>query len=255
LTELGPATENRAVPNSVTRSAAAVALSCGLGLLVPLTLVAGRPQGLGDALHRRVVKALAVGKLLVASRNLSDPNFANTVVLLADVSREGAMGLVVNRPTTVTLARLFPALERTLASASTAFLGGPVPGPGALALLRGTTAPATTRRIVAEVHLVNSRAVLEEMIGAGAPASRFRVYLGYAGWGPGQLEDETAKGAWRVLEGDADVVFDADPRAMWRRLIVRTEALSASNSRVPAPQTMPAPRWTLAGRSRATDWR
>jgi putative transcriptional regulator len=228
LTGVGVATENRGVPTSVTRCAAAVALSCGLAVLVPPTLVAGRTQGLGDALHRRAVKALAVGKLLVASRSLSDPNFANTVVLLADFSKAGAMGLVVNRPTTVTLARLFPELERTIATASTAFQGGPVPGPGALALLRVTTAPSGARRLVGDVHLVTSRAVLEEMIGAGARPSRFRVYLGYAGWGPGQLEEEAATGAWHVLDGDADAVFDADPAALWQRQIRRTETLSAN---------------------------
>jgi putative transcriptional regulator len=230
----------------------AIALSCGLaGLARP----AAQGLGLGDALHRRAVKELAAGKLLVAARNLPDPNFATAVVLLANFNKEGAMGLVVNRPTTVTLTRLFPELERTIETGSIAYLGGPVPGPGALALLRATTAPAGARRIIDEVHLVNTRAVLEEMIGAGARSNRFRVYLGYAGWGPGQLEEETSRGVWRVLDADADVVFDPNPREIWERQIRRTETRSASNSWFPEPQTMPAPRWTLAGRSRATDWR
>jgi putative transcriptional regulator len=247
LTRIGVAAENRGVRASVTRCAAAAALSCGLaGFARPAT----HAQGLGDALHRRAVKALAAGKLLVATRNLPDPNFATTVVLLADFNKEGAMGLVVNRPTTVTLTRLFPELERTLASASTAFHGGPVPGPGALALLRAATAPANTRRIVGDIHLVNSRPVLEDMIATGAQSNRFRVYLGYAGWGPGQLEEETAKGVWRVLDGDADIVFDPDPGAIWERQIRRTETLSASNSW--DSQTIPALRRASAGRARVT---
>jgi putative transcriptional regulator len=223
LTATAHAAENRRVLPSSIRSAATLALACVLAVSVPLRQP--RAQGLGDSLHRRTVKELAAGKLLVASRHLPDPNFANTVVLLADFNSDGAMGLIVNRPTPVTLARLFPEVERTIASAATAFMGGPVSG--ALALVRASDAPADARRIVGDVHLVNSRAALEKLIAAGAQPNRFRVYLGYAGWGPGQLEVETAKGVWRVLDGDADIVFDANPEALWQRQILRTEALSA----------------------------
>jgi putative transcriptional regulator len=186
-------------------------------------------QGPGDRLHRRAVKDLAAGKLLVAARELGDPNFARTVVLLADLTADGAVGFIVNRPAAVTLARVFPRFAQSPVGAQPAFLGGPVVAPvGVAALVRSRDAGAGARRILDEVSLVTTREGLEEALAAGPGANRLRVYLGYAGWGRGQLDEETARGAWRVIEGSADIVFDADPEGVWLRQIRRTEALSAS---------------------------
>jgi putative transcriptional regulator len=173
------------------------------------------------------VKELAAGKLLVAARNLPDPNFSATVVLLAEVNQEGAMGLIVNRPTKVTLARILPGFEPASGTTATAFFGGPVSVPGVLGLLRSKDARSDSRHVVADVYLVNTSEVLKDTIAAGAGPQRFRVYVGYAGWGAGQLQRETAEGAWYVLDGDAEIVFDPDPETTWRRQILRAEALSA----------------------------
>jgi putative transcriptional regulator len=74
---------------------------------------------------------------------------------------------------------------------------------------------------------VASREALEALLRSGPSSSRLRVYLGYAGWGPGQLENETAQGAWHVLEADGDVVFAADPPATWQHEIARVEVIQA----------------------------
>ena len=188
---------------------------------------AGARGQLPSPLPRGAVKQLAAGKLLIAARGLADPNFAETVVLLAEFSDKGAMGIILNRRTDVTLTSVAPVLEVPGVDPVLVFFGGPVAVPGILALVRAASAPAGTSRIVADVHLVNTREVLENTIRAGADAGRLRVYVGYAGWAADQLNAETAAGSWHILEGDGDIVFDPEPDSTWERQIRRTEALQA----------------------------
>ena len=216
----------------IAGSAAIVALAFAVALAaMPVARDAGS-AGFSPQLQRGAVRDLKAGRLLVASRNLPDPNFATTVILLAEYGKDGAMGLIVNRRTDVTLARIFPDLQSP-ESGATAFFGGPVSVSSVLALLRSTSARADSRHVVGDVYLVNTGEVLKKTMAAGEGPRRFRVYVGYSGWGPGQLEHETNDGSWFVLDGDADVVFDPDPESIWRRQIKRAEALSASAR--PAP--------------------
>jgi putative transcriptional regulator len=172
-----------------------------------------------------IVRELAAGTLLVAARNLPDPNFTDTVVLLLEYSRDGAAGIVLNRPSDVPLSRALPGVEQAASVAATVFIGGPVSQGAVLALSRAAcdACPLVGR----DVYLVNTPDALKERLATGADARRLRVYVGYAGWGGGQLEAETRQGAWRVLEADAGTVFDPDPESLWRRLIKRTEAVLA----------------------------
>jgi putative transcriptional regulator len=218
---------------------AAFVMACGLAA----TAVApGRAQTLGDSVRRRAVRELAAGKLLIATRGLTDPNFSKTVVLLVEYSAEGAAGFIVNRPANVTLGRLFTRFASTPAGAAMAFIGGPVVTQGSIAALARSSA-GESRRVVDGVYLIQSRERLEEAIAEGEGASRLRVYLGYAGWGAGQLDDETATGAWRLVDGDAAIVFDARSDEVWPRLIARTEALSA---RAPCHASPGAMTWRAA---------
>lgn len=171
------------------------------------------------------VRELAAGKLLVAARNLPDPNFTDTVVLLIDHSPDGAAGLVINRPSGVPLSRLLPGVEPAGDGGATAFIGGPVAQESVLALSRA--ACDGCRPVGRDVHLVNTTEALKALLAAGADARRVRVFVGYAGWGGGQLEAETRQGAWRVLGADASVVFDSEPASLWQRMIRRTEAILA----------------------------
>jgi putative transcriptional regulator len=219
--------ENRQVGASLRPVVVCVALTLALAsVLAPRPLTAQSPQ-LHDRLYREAIEALRGGKLLVAARRLPDPNFARTVVLLADAGPKGAMGLVINRRSEVTIARLFPHLKPSLTTADHAFVGGPVEQTHALALVRGAEAPIGARPVAQGVFLVTASEAIETLIARGAAASRFRVYVGYAGWGPGQLEAEIAEGSWHVIDGDSELVFTADPAALWQRQIARTEVIQA----------------------------
>jgi len=198
---------------------------CALLLIAGTVVLAARLPATMQPGPDVVVRELGAGKLIVAARNLPDPNFRDTVVLLIEYSHDGVAGLVINRPSDVPLSRALPGVEGIAGTRGTAFLGGPVSRQGVLALSR--TVCDGCRRLGRDVYLVNTGDALKERLASGADARQLRVYLGYAGWGRGQLEDETRKGAWHVLEADARVVFDPHPETVWRRTISRTEGVLA----------------------------
>ena len=147
---------------------------------------------------------LAVGELLIASRKSADPDLAKTVVLLVHYDEQGAIGLVVNRPSEVPLSEVFPALK---AAAAPVYKGGPI-AIGIRALLRSRSKPGQAVHVFGDVSTISNKRLLDELVAAGTPSSSFRVYAGYTGWSVRQLKNEVALGLWTVLPGDAGVVFD-----------------------------------------------
>jgi len=169
------------------------------------------------------VEALGAGKLLVAPRDSPDPRFAETVILLVQYDEDGAVGLMINRRTRVAVSE---ALDRSGAAnrrSDPIYMGGPVELNGVLALLRSSSAPAEATQVFGDVYAISTKSLLEKTLASSADASRFRVYLGYCGWGAGQLDYEVKRGGWHVFDGDASLVFDSDPASVWQRLIARTE--------------------------------
>ena len=166
---------------------------------------------------------LAAGKLLVASRDLLDPNFAQTVVLLVRYGDDSVVGLIINRRTEIPLARVFPDIKEAKGQADTVYRGGPVERTAALALLRARTKPEEAEHIFANVSMISSRSLLDKTIAEKLDPSMFHVYLGYSGWTKRQLEGEVELGAWRIFPGNGAAVFDPDPDTLWARLIRKTE--------------------------------
>lgn len=213
---------------AVAVAAAWLASGQTAALRVPGTESAVLVPGTGSAqLVPGTVRSLGPGKILVASRGLGDPNFSETVVLLADHSEKGAMGLVLNRPTEATVSHAFPHLDRAPGRTAPLFIGGPVERGGVLALVRSAAPRPDDQRVIDGVYMVGAREPLEALIAAGEQTSRFRVYAGYSGWGPGQLDRETLHGSWHVFTAEADVIFDPTPETVWERQIRRTEARQA----------------------------
>lgn len=153
---------------------------------------------------------LATGSLLVARHELTDPNFAASVVLVVRHSEQGAMGLILNRATEREISAIISDLKGTV------YQGGPVSPRQVYALLRNPKKKPDEKAIVEDVYLMSERAQLNS-------AREYRVFQGYAGWGPGQLENEVRLGAWHVVAATADLVFAVDPEKLWLRLIERTE--------------------------------
>ena len=167
---------------------------------------------------------LAVGRLLVASRDLGDPNFAKTVILLVRYDEEkGALGLVINKRTDVPISKLFEELKEASGRHDPVYIGGPVELNTVMALLKTASKPEGAEHVFGDVYLISNKDLLTRTLASNAEAAVFHTYVGYAGWGPGQLEHEVQLGAWHIMAADAATVFHADPDSVWPRLIKRTE--------------------------------
>jgi putative transcriptional regulator len=163
--------------------------------------------------------------LLVSMPQMADPNFARSVVLLCDYSGDGAFGLVVNRPMADpawTMIKTEPPIE--VHRDIRLWLGGPVDPQRAWVLMAESQGPDDEQREVASgIILSASQRVTREVLQA-APSRRTRVIVGYAGWGPGQLEREIAASGWLTLPVEAGLIFGVPPEDMWETAIRRLGA-------------------------------
>jgi putative transcriptional regulator len=158
------------------------------------------------------------GHLLVAGPSLLDPNFHRTVVLVGEHGEEGAMGVVLNRPSSVTVGEAVPPLVDLVDEDGFVYVGGPVQ-PEAIVVLGEFDEPERADALV--VGAVGFLPGEIEDADALGTISRSRVFAGYAGWGPGQLEAELNESSWIVEPALPDDVFIADPTELWSDVLRR----------------------------------
>jgi putative transcriptional regulator len=167
------------------------------------------------------------GSLLIAAPQLLDPNFRRTVVLIADYGEEGAMGVILNRPSGMTVADAAPDLEPLIGAEAPIFAGGPVQPTSGVVLAEVTEADEP---VFDDVVLVPGIGELADVIdGAGS----VRVFAGYAGWGPGQLDGEVEREDWIVEPAQASDVFSEQPDALWGQVLERKGGQYALLARMP----------------------
>lgn len=174
------------------------------------------------------------GMLLVASPELADPNFADTVVLLLNTDDEGCLGVVLNRPTPVPVADVLEPWKAIVAEPGVLFRGGPVSPEGALALglLRSAhDVPPGFREVAGLVGLVDLDSPVEVVEGA---LLGMRVFAGYAGWSAGQLEDEISRGDWYVVPAQEGDALRPDLSDLWRDVLRRQPGQLAWRATRPA---------------------
>lgn len=158
------------------------------------------------------------GKLLVAAPTLDDPNFARTVVAIADHDERGALGVVLNRPSDTEVAEAVPQLEDAVDIGALVFVGGPVSPQGIVVLAEFDDPAAAAFVLVERIGLVADSTGLEDL---AAVTARRRVFAGYAGWGPGQLDAEVGREDWIVAEPVAEDVFSDEPLELWSAVLER----------------------------------
>ena len=159
------------------------------------------------------------GKLLLAGPALKDPNFDRTVVLVTEHSDEGAMGLVLNRPSEAPVDEAVPDLSWVVEPDDIVYIGGPVAATGVIVLAEWIDpAPAV---VLVDEDLGFVPGDVEDPDAIGAAIRRARVYAGHAGWGPGQLEAELAEEAWIVETPRREELFSADPETLWSAVLRR----------------------------------
>lgn len=206
-------------------------------------------SGISPAVFRPVqsrdTDKLGIGKLLVASRDLGDPHFAETVILLVHYDEEGVVGLILNRRTDVPLSRVFEGLKAAKSRSDPVYVGGPVEIPSVSALRQSPTKVEGAEHVFGGVYLISTKPLFEETFAAGADRSVFHVYLGYAGWNMNQLRMEVELGSWFIFPADAKTVFDSDPDSLWSRMIVKTEQKMAESQPLSLDRIARLP-WRLA---------
>jgi putative transcriptional regulator len=163
----------------------------------------------------------ATGNFLVASRRLVDPRFQETVVLLISYGADGATGVIINRPTEVRLVDLLPSVQGLKGRADVVYYGGPVEGHRILMLIRSGKKPEESGRVFGDVYFSSSKNTLESMLNAHKTARQLRVYAGYAGWIPRQLDGEVSRGDWFIVRADARSIFEKQPSKVWPELMRR----------------------------------
>lgn len=175
------------------------------------------------------------GRLLVATPSLVDPNFRRTVVYLLDHDDQGSLGVVLNRPVPTPVLDVVPAWHEVAAPPATLFSGGPVQPSAAICLgllgdgepvpgeeeLRDAGEDGGFRPVAGRVGTVDLQRSPSEL---GVALTAVRVFVGYAGWGPGQLEDELRAGAWFVVDAESGKdgdVLTPEPGGLWRAVLAR----------------------------------
>ena len=164
---------------------------------------------------------VVTGSLLLASPALLDPNFADTVVLLLDVGEEGALGVVINRPSPLPVAEVLPEWRDVVTEPEVLFRGGPVNTERALAggrLADTGDVPVGFREVFGDLGVIDLDTPTELLEGSLAD---LRIFAGYAGWGVGQVQGEIARGDWYVVPADTADVFRRDPADLWREVLRR----------------------------------
>jgi putative transcriptional regulator len=184
----------------------------------------------------------AAGRLLVATPALADPNFERTVVLLLDYDEDGALGVVLNRPSPVPVGQILSEWSTIAGEPGVLFLGGPVGTDSALGVARLASAgvqddeePVGWRRLFDTTGIVDLDTPTELL----APAvNGMRIFAGYAGWGSEQLEAEIEEGSWYVVPSEPADVFGDDPERLWSRVLRRQPGELAWLSTRPADPTL-----------------
>ena len=162
---------------------------------------------------------LARGMFLIAGRGLVDPNFSESVVLLLEYDAKGALGLIVNRPTEVQLTDLLPEVDELKDRDDIVYLGGPVSKNHVVVLMRTAQHPPQAGRVFADTYVSSNMETLKQAISMSREGGTFRAFIGYAGWGPGQLDQEVSRGDWHVAPADEAMVFDRASGEIWPELI------------------------------------
>jgi len=179
------------------------------------------------------------GRLLVATPNLGDPNFERTVVLVLEHSEEGALGVVLNRPSELDLAEPLPEWARAAAHPPVVFIGGPVAPSAAVCLARlGRYGRTEGWQALGPDGVVGTLDLDSDPDEAIPRLEEIRVFAGNAGWGPDQLESEIAEGGWFVVDADPADPLSPAPERLWSHVLRRQRGTVALFAGYPADPSL-----------------
>jgi len=153
--------------------------------------------------------------LIVAREELRDANFKDSVVLVMNNIGPGPAGLIVNRPTRITVSSLFPDVESLAKLDDKLYFGGPVQVEGVSFLFRAESPPEHAIQVLDGVYISTDEELLRKLLAREKPMEGLRIFIGYSGWGPGQLQNEIARGDWKLAPADAGAIFERKSEHPW----------------------------------------
>ena len=163
--------------------------------------------------------ALNKGVLLVAGKNLYDPNFEKTIILVTEYTEDGTVGLVLNRPTEITVAEALPKLSEYMPYLDYLYFGGPIATTSISLLLKSETRLPGTNQVITNIYHINTLDLFNVLLINKIDKRYIRIYAGFAGWAPGQLESELIRGDWYIWHADLNLIFNSEPEILWNELI------------------------------------
>jgi putative transcriptional regulator len=172
----------------------------------------------------------ARGQLLIAGPSLLDPNFWRTVVLIVEHTEEGALGLVINRPSETTVAEAVPELEELVDLDQPLFIGGPVAPSAVIVLAEFEDASDAALIAFEDIGVLSTGAPMEQR---SAGVRRGRAFVGHSGWGPGQLDSELERGDWILEAARGEDAFTERPVELWPGVLERKGGSYALVARMP----------------------
>jgi putative transcriptional regulator len=167
--------------------------------------------------------APAPGLFLVASRDMTDSRFSQTVIYLVTHNDAGSLGLVVNRPSEILLADAVRGVEADAGDEHPIYYGGPVKHDMITMLIRSEKENPLVRRVAGDVFFSHDRRVLDRLLAEQKPVNALRFYMGHAGWIAGQLQQEIDRGDWYVVEANPAAIFSTRPASLWNRLLEKLD--------------------------------
>jgi len=153
--------------------------------------------------------------LLIARDDLSDSDFADSVVLVMNNLGPAPVGIIINRPMAIPVSRLFPDLKRLAQVPDKVYFGGPVDFGSVWFLFRAAAPPEHAIQACDGVYLSADRQLLLQLLGRDKPMDSLRIFVGHAGWAPGQLEAEIAQRAWVLKRAETEAIFSGNSEHPW----------------------------------------
>jgi putative transcriptional regulator len=217
--------------NDVVRSAVLFLVSILLGLPLPSACRAQNKQDKAE--------------FLVARRQIQDPFFEHSVVFMLPAPKTPLIvGLIINKPTHVTLGKLFPNTPEFKNRTEPAYFGGPVDVRIPSVVFRSPTAPEHAVQLYGNVYLTFDYDLISSVFQNSQQAAEPRMFLGRAQWAPDQLQNEIRQGSWYRVQADGDLIFSSQPNGLWRTLHDRAAPSKYIRYRLPSGGPLPAARNT-----------
>src|SRR5262245_24455230 len=192
-----------------------------------LALACAATMALATAPAEAMAADVANGIFLIARHDMKDPRFKETVLLVTQPPEGGPFGVIVNRPLPRLLSEVFPNQPALKGRKDVLFVGGPVSPDRVLFLVRTAKPPERAVHVLKNVYFTMDGAWVDELLQRTSPARVLRVFAGYSGWAPGQLQNELQRGDWYVLPADADTIFEKEVSRIWSELVQRAMARPA----------------------------